>query len=166
MVDRLTRIFYRGKLFQYPLQPGQALRNLGPVEAGRCMVEYLRQKVKSTPDDGSFESWVTRRFGRRQYEIFFRTYSEKLWGIPCTQLDADFAAQRIKKLSLGAAIMNALKSGRGNTHKTLVDRSAYPLRGTGDVYERMADEVRGKGNRVLMRTPVTRVNGGRAGQRR
>ncbi|MEZ5079058.1 MAG: FAD-dependent oxidoreductase [Thermoleophilia bacterium] len=157
MVDRLTRIHYRGKLFQYPLQPGQALRHLGPLEAARCVADYARERLRPTEQDGSFERWVVGRFGRRLYEIFFRTYSEKLWGIPCTELDADFAAQRIKGLSLAGAIVNALKSGRNNTHKTLVDRFAYPHGGTGRVYERMVDELRDRGGRARMATPVRRV---------
>lgn len=154
MVDRLTRILYRGRLFHYPLSAGDALRGLGGKEALRCVFDYALQQVRPTPDDGSFEAWVVRRFGRRLYEIFFRTYSEKLWGIPCSELDADFAAQRIKKLSLGAAITNALRAGRGNRHKTLVDRFAYPLQGTGVVYERMAAEVERRGGGVRLNTPI------------
>jgi len=163
MVDRLTRIYYRGRYFHYPIKPGDALANLGIGEAARCLVSYLRQRMTPAPvatsdgDADSFEDWVVGRFGRRLFEIFFKTYSEKLWGIPCTKLDADFAAQRIKKLSLGEAIKNALAGGRGNRHKTLVDRFAYPLGGTGMVYERMAEQVAAAGGRILLRTPVRRV---------
>jgi protoporphyrinogen oxidase len=101
---------------------------------------------------------VVSRFGRRLYEIFFKTYSEKLWGIPCAKLDADFAAQRIKKLSLLDAIKNALTRQRKiSGHQTLVDRFAYPLGGTGMVYERMAESIRRHGGAVHLRSPVTSV---------
>ncbi len=105
----------------------------------------------------SFESWVVEKFGRRLFEIFFKTYSEKLWGISCGELDADFAAQRIKKLSLLEAIINAFKQGKNNKHKTLVDTFAYPYEGSGVVYERMADCVKNSGGNVLCQTPVKRV---------
>ncbi len=155
MVDRLTRIYYGDKFFHYPLQPGNALRNLGIVEAARCMLSYFRQRVSPSEDRATFASWVTRRFGRRLYEIFFKTYSEKLWGISCDQLDADFAAQRIKKLSLGEAVKNALKLG-SQKHATLVDQFAFPLSGTGMVYERMADYVNALGQ-VHLQRPIRRV---------
>lgn len=157
MVDRLTRIFYRGRFFHYPLQPFDALANLGVVEAARCLASYGRERVARRPPDGSFEDWIVARFGRRLFEIFFKTYSEKLWGISCKDLDADFAAQRIKKLSLYEAVKNALVAGRGNTHQTLVDRFAYPLGGSGRVYERMAESVRAHGGTIQLRTPVARV---------
>ena len=155
LVDRQTRIYYNNHFFDYPLQAGNALQSLGPAEAVRCMLSYLRQQVAPTADEGTFESWVVRRFGRRLYEIFFKTYSEKLWGIPCTELDEDFAAQRIKKLSLGEAIKNALNLG-GRGHQTLVDQFAYPVGGTGMIYERMADYVNALGS-VSLSCPVRRV---------
>ncbi|MBC8044040.1 MAG: FAD-dependent oxidoreductase [Rhizobacter sp.] len=157
MVDRLTRIYYKNKFYFYPIKPFDALGNLGAVEAARCVASYMAERLSPTPPDGSFESWVQSRFGRRLYEIFFKTYSEKLWGISCKDLDADFAAQRIKKLSLFEAIKNAVFGGKGNTHKTLVDQFAYPHGGTGMIYERMAAFVRQKGGKVFCNTPVERV---------
>jgi protoporphyrinogen oxidase len=158
MVDRTTRIYYRGRFFNYPLSAGNALWNLGPREAAGCVASYLRQKRRRESDapDATFEDWVVRRFGRRLFEVFFKSYSEKLWGIPCSELDADFAAQRIKKLSLGEALKSACGLGRAR-HRTLVDRFAYPLGGTGMVYERMADYVRGLGCEVHLNRPVQRV---------
>ncbi len=100
MVDRLTRILYKKKLYQYPLKPVDVVGKLGALETSRAFMSYIREKiVPETHGAGedTFESWVVRRFGRRLYEIFFKTYSEKLWGIPCSELDADFAVQRIKK---------------------------------------------------------------------
>src|SRR3990172_1996650 len=100
MVDRLTRIYYKGRFFHYPLKPLDALTNLGPIEAARCMLSYAHERAFPSVPEGearSLEDWVVGRFGRRLFEIFFKTYSEKLWGISCQELDADFAAQRIKK---------------------------------------------------------------------
>lgn len=156
MVDRLTRIYYKKKFFYYPLKALNALGNLGLLEAALCFLSYLKEKVKPTKDDGSFESWVTRRFGSRLFRIFFKTYTEKLWGISCKDLDADFAAQRIKKFSLGEAIKNAL-FGNSGKHKTLVDQFAYPFGGTGMVYERMAENIKKAGSVVHLKNPVQRV---------
>lgn len=157
MVDRLTRIYYKRKFYYYPLKPFDALCNLGVLEAANCIASYAKQRLFPKPQDGSFEDWVTDRFGRRLFEIFFKTYSEKLWGISCKELDADFAAQRIKKLSLSEAIKNAFAGGKNNTHKTLVDQFAYPFGGTGMVYERMAAFVQKHSGKVHLRAPVQRV---------
>jgi protoporphyrinogen oxidase len=157
MVSRNTRIYYKGRLFQYPLKPFDAFMNLGVLEAARCMISYGAERLKPTEQDGAFESWVISRFGRRLFEIFFKTYSEKLWGISCAELDADFAVQRIRKFSLWEAVKNAMTGGRGNTHKTLVDQFAYPHGGTGTVYERMVKAVTDKGGRVLLGTSVRRL---------
>ena len=145
MVDRLTRIRYRDRFFDYPLRATDAFLKLGVAETTRCVASYAAAQLRGAPrtDDASFEDWVVARFGRRLFEIFFEGYSEKLWGISCTELDADFAAQRIKKFSLGEAIKGAL--GAKGKHKTLVDRFAYPLGGTGALYERMADRLRDLG---------------------
>jgi protoporphyrinogen oxidase len=157
MVDRLTRIYYGSKFYYYPLKPLNALKNLGLFQATLCMLSFAKEKVRPTPADGTFSSWVTQRFGRRLFEIFFKTYSEKLWGITCDELDSDFAAQRIKKLSLFEAVKNALLPSKEQKHKTLVDQFAYPLDGTGMVYERMANAVREAGSTVHLRTPIRRV---------
>lgn len=160
MVDRLTRILYKGELYQYPLRPGDVIGKLGPKETLRCLFSYFKEYVSPGADTGgheTFESWVVNRFGRRLYEIFFKTYSEKLWGIPCHELDADFAVQRIKKFSLSEALKSAVFGDNGKKHKTLVDRFAYPHGGTGVVYERMAAYVSDNGGAVYLNTPVKRV---------
>ena len=161
MVDRLTRFYYKKRFFYYPLKALNTLQNLGLIEAIRCVLSYVVAAVSnvnksSTPH--SFEDWLTSRFGRRLFEIFFKTYSEKLWGISCQELDADFAAQRIKKLSLFAAVWNALVGGRGNKHKTLVDQFAYPHGGTGSVYERMAQIFVADGGILKLSTPIKGVS--------
>ena len=157
MVDRLTRIYYGGKFYFYPLKPFNALKNLGVFQASLCMTSFFKEKIVPTKADGSFRAWVTQRFGRRLFEIFFKTYSEKLWGISCDELDSDFAAQRIKKLSLFEAVKNAVLPSKEQKHKTLVDQFAYPLQGTGMVYERMASLVEEKGSSVQRKTPVRKV---------
>lgn len=158
MVDRLTRIYYKKKFYYYPLKPFDALKKLGFGTAFLCVMSYVKERIFPVKKDNSFESWVIGRFGYRLYSIFFKTYSEKLWGIPCSELDEDFAAQRIKKLSLFKAVWNALFSGNKTKHKTLVDQFAYPLGGTGLVYERMANYVKENGGKVNTNSPVQRVN--------
>lgn len=156
MIDRQTRIFYKNRLFHYPLKPLNAFKNLGLYETLRCVASYGRQKISPITLEGDFESWVTRRFGKRLFLIFFKRYSEKLWGVKCTELDADFAKQRIKKLSLYEAIKNSF-SGDSAQHKTLVDQFAYPLAGTGMIYERMAEQVAKRNGRIFLKTKVKRV---------
>ena len=158
MVDRLTRIYYKKKFYYYPLKPFDALKKLGLGTAFLCVMSYMKERVFPIKKDGSFETWVIGRFGYRLYSIFFKTYSEKLWGISCRELDEDFAAQRIKKLSLFKAVWNAMFKGKKNKHKTLVDQFAYPLQGTGMVYERMRDQIESNGNQVHLNTPVKKVN--------
>jgi protoporphyrinogen oxidase len=161
MVNRLTRIYYKNKFFYYPLKPLNALSKLGVVEAANCVLSFAKQnlfsKKSADTENESFEEWVVKKFGRRLFEIFFKTYSEKLWGISCMDLDADFAAQRIKKLSLVEALKAAFKGNKDNKHKTLVDTFAYPHEGSGVVYQRMADYVQNSGGNVYCETPVKKV---------
>ncbi len=160
MVDRLTRIYYRNRFFDYPLRPLNAFRNMGPCDAALCLASYLRERFRRrypATEEESFESWIVRRFGRRLFEMFFKSYSEKLWGIPCGELSADFAAQRIKKLSLPEAVRSALSRRRGRRHETLVDRFPHPLGGTGSVYEKMTERVREYGGRLHLQCPVRRI---------
>ncbi len=157
MIDRLTRIYYKKRFYTYPIKVSNTLKNLGAIEATRCVLSYLQEQTFASEQDGSFETWIQSRFGKRLFEIFFKNYSEKLWGISCKEIDADFAAQRIKKLSLYESIKNAFLNGKGNKHKTLVDQFAYPTGGSGVVYERMADKVRNSGNNIFLNTPVYRI---------
>jgi len=157
MVDRLTRIYFKRRFIAYPLKPLNSIFSNNLPEAALCLASYLKQQLRfrsPTTDDASFETWIVRRFGRRLFEMFFKSYSEKLWGIPCDELSADFAAQRIKQFSLPEAVKSALWPRRANRHKTLADRFAYPLGGTGSVYESMADRLREYGGRVHLDCPV------------
>ena len=156
MVNRLTRIYYQGKLYQYPIKAFDALFKLGFSTSVDCLLSYFREKISPTKPVGTFESWVTNKFGKRLFEIFFKAYSEKLWGINCSEIDADFAAQRIKGFSLGEAIKKALGLVSKN-HKTLVDQFAYPRNGTGMVYERMRDYVNGHGGNVVCNHSISKV---------
>lgn len=157
MVSRLTRIYYRKTLFDYPLKAFNALTGLGIIEAAYCILSFFKAKIFPEKDESTFEAWVSNRFGRRLFGIFFKSYSEKLWGISCKELDADFAAQRIKKLSLFEAVKSAVFPSGGQKHRTLVDEFAYPNLGAGAVYERMADKIREFGGEICLNTPVASV---------
>ena len=146
-VSRLTRIFYNRKFFYYPLRGFDALFKLGFVESTLCILSYIKAKISPFKGD-SFESWVANAFGYRLYSIFFKSYTEKLWGIKCSELDSDFAAQRIKGLNLYEAIKSAFFGGGGKKHKTLVDEFSYPKKGCGVVYENMKQEIIKRGGVV------------------
>lgn len=158
MVNRITRIYYRKTFFDYPLKAFNALKGLGIFEAVYCVFSYLQAKVAPEKDESAFDAWVSNRFGKRLFTIFFKSYSEKLWGIPCKQLDADFAAQRIKKLSLFEAIKSSVFGSGGTKHKTLVDEFAYPNLGAGAVYDQMAMKIRELGGEIYLNTPVASVH--------
>ena len=157
IVNRQTRIFYKNTFFDYPIQAMNALKGLGFWEAVLCVLSYMKQLVFPFKKTDTFESWVSNRFGKRLFRIFFKTYSEKLWGIKCDELDSDFASQRIKKLSLFEAVKNALFQGKNNKHATLVDQFAYPVNGTGSVYTKMAKKITENGGQVHLNTGVEKV---------
>ena len=167
VVKRLTRIFYDSKFYDYPLRPSNALKNMGVVSAVSCVASYARQLIVNRglkDEPATFEEWIVSTFGRKLFEMFFKSYSEKLWGIPCSELDADFAAQRIKKFSLGGAVLNAVGLGRGR-HATLVEQFEHPVGGTGMIYERMAAAIRQKGGTVNLSAPVSGITADGAGLR-
>ncbi len=154
---RLSRIFYRGKLFHYPLKPLNALMGLGPLTSMRVIASFLARRIRPRKPELTFEDWVSNRFGHTLYSIFFKTYTEKVWGISCTELSADWAAQRIRNLSLGRAIANALWAGRTKKVASLIHEFEYPRYGAGQMYEAMADFVTTRGGDVQTRTKVTGV---------
>jgi protoporphyrinogen oxidase len=158
MVNRLTRIYYKSKFFDYPLKPGNALKNLGVIQACACVASYVFAQLRINRRDETFQDWVTNRFGKKLFDIFFKSYSEKLWGISCTDLDSDFATQRIKKLSLYEAAKSAFFGNRGNKHKTLVDEFAYPVFGAGAVYERMAAKFVSNSGKIFFNSPVQKIS--------
>ena len=158
MVSRQTRIYYRGRFFDYPLKAGNALRNLGLWRALAAVGSYAKARATREGRDGSLESWVSHRFGRVLFETFFKTYTEKLWGVSCQQLDAAWAAQRIQGLTLWGAVKSALFGNRGNKLKTLVDEFAYPASGNQLFYDRLKEHVETTtGQDVVTGSPVVNV---------
>ncbi len=157
-VPRLSRIHYAGKYFDYPLKAVNALRGLGLINAVRILLSYLNARLHPSPVEDNFEQWVTNRFGRRLYEIFFKTYTEKVWGIPCTEIRAEWAAQRIQGLSLERAILNAATLTRRSTAiKSLIHEFRYPRLGPGQMWELCRDRIEAMGNQVRLRHRVTSI---------
>ena len=157
-VPRLSRILYNGTFFNYPLKAGNALFGLGVWQAAAMVISYIRAKISPDPVEENFEQWVSNRFGKRLYRIFFKTYTEKVWGIPCHEIRAEWAAQRIQGLSLARAILSATSlNKRSPTIKTLIDKFKYPRLGPGQMWERCVDRVRDLGGRVILESHVTRI---------
>jgi protoporphyrinogen oxidase len=157
---RSSRIFYDGKFFSYPLRGTEALVKLGPVEAARCVASYARARLFPRRDPRSFQDWVTNEFGERLFTIFFKTYTEKVWGMSCQEISADWAAQRIKGLNLATAIANALlpprkAKDRDAVVKTLIDSFRYPRKGPGMLWEACAEKTRRLGGRLELNSRVT-----------
>ncbi len=160
-VPRLSRIYYDGKFFSYPLQVMDTLGNLGMRESARILLSYLKIKVLPIHQEESLEDWVTNRFGRRLFKTFFKTYTEKVWGIPCEKIQADWAAQRIKGLSLRTAVLNALF--QVNNTKTLIKEFDYPVLGPGEMWELFQDQINARGGDVQLNSSVVRLT--RSGSR-
>ena len=155
-VNRCTRIYFNGKYFNYPLEAKNAIINLGVSRGIKCIVSYLQGKTSKNPDT-NFEYWICNRFGQELYNTFFKTYSEKLWGIPCTEIHTDFAAQRIKGFTLGEAIKKAIGITT-NKHKTAIEEFDYPLKGTGKVYKNMAAEIIKLGGEIHYEQAVINID--------
>ena len=156
---RLSRIYYGGKYYSYPLSAFEALRNLGLVSSAACMLSYALAKATPIAAPKSFHDWVRNQFGERLFQIFFKTYTDKVWGMSCDEISADWAAQRIKGLNLRVAVINALKRSLGRKRapaagadvvKTLIETFQYPRRGPGMMWEAAAAKIKERGGRVLM----------------
>ncbi len=153
---RLSRIFFKQRFFQYPLKPLNALLGLGLVESLLTGLSYLRWQVSPYPREDTFEEWVTNRFGRRLFRTFFKTYTEKVWGIPCSELKAEWAAQRIKDLSFRSALVSMfVKPGRRIT--TLIEQFDYPRLGPGMMWETVRDSITGRGGEVQTECELERI---------
>ena len=159
---RLSRIHYKGRFFHYPLRASSMLFRLGLVEGCLILLSYLRARLRPSKDERTFEEWVTNRFGRRLYRAFFKTYTEKVWGIPCDEINADWAAQRIRGLSLAVAVRDIFRrratNESGAVVKTLIDEFRYPRLGPGMMWETMAELVRERGGLVRLGASVSRIN--------
>ncbi len=163
---RMSRIYYGGRFFDYPLRPVNALRGLGVVEAARVLASYVRAQLFPVADERTFDAWVSNRFGRRLFEIFFKTYTEKVWGMPCSHISAAWAAQRIKNLDLMTAIRKAVLGNAGTGGQvvtSLIERFHYPRLGPGMMWERCRDLAAAGGVHTHLRTRVVRIlhDGGR-----
>jgi protoporphyrinogen oxidase len=154
-VPRLSHMVYRGRFFKYPVDALDALTKLGPVEGLQILLSYIRAQLRPSRTEDNFEDWVTNRFGRRLYEAFFKTYTEKVWGIPCREIDAEWAAQRIQGLSLTAAISHAL-FGRTQA-KSLIGQFHYPLCGPGSMWQRFRESIEEQGGQVWMGAEALRL---------
>src|SRR5467141_3783035 len=152
---RSSKIYYDGKFFTYPLKPFEALIKLGIVRSTICVLSWLKARLFPVRHPRNFEEWVSNQFGKRLFNIFFKSYTEKVWGMSCKEISADWAAQRIRGLSLGAAIRNALLPARKPKQKsavikTLIDSFRYPRKGPGMIWEACARRVREMGGKVRM----------------
>jgi len=152
---RLSRIYYGGKYYSYPLKAFNALSMMGPIEAGRILLSYMKWQIWPHKSEDNFEQWVINRFGGRLYLYFFKTYTEKVWGIPGTQITSDWAAQRIKNLSLAKAIWNAI-SGANDT-ASLIETFEYPRLGPGMMWEKCRDLIQERGGEVRLNYTVNRI---------
>jgi protoporphyrinogen oxidase len=154
---RLSRIFYRRRFFRYPLQVLDTLQQLGPFEAVRILASYARARILPRRPETTFEDWVSNRFGRRLFKTFFESYTEKVWGVSCTELQAEWAAQRIKQLSI-ATLLRQMLTRRGRTITSLIEEFHYPRLGPGMMWERAAEMIRGGGGCVDVGTSVVAVH--------
>jgi protoporphyrinogen oxidase len=155
---RMSRIYYKKKFFDYPLKPLNALSNLGLFESIACVMSYIYVRIFPPKDQNNFENWVAARFGWRLYNIFFKTYTEKVWGIEANKIGSDWASQRIKNLSLSKAILNAFfKDKSGEVITTLIDEFKYPKFGPGMMWETAYTKLTNKGHKIVLNSKVKKI---------
>jgi protoporphyrinogen oxidase len=155
---RMSRIYWNNKFLDYPLRGPDVIRKLGPVELTRCVASYAKAAATPNKKEESLEDWVSNRFGRRLFELFFKTYTEKVWGVPTTEIRAEWAAQRIRGLSFTSAAKAAFLGNRGNNVKTLLSEFRYPRYGPGQMWEAMARRIEEDGGEILLDTRVERLD--------
>jgi len=156
-VSRLTRIFYRNRYFNYPIKPQDILK-LGPGESFNAVLSFISSQMRKKDSVITFEDWVTQKFGRKLYETFFKTYTEKVWGIPCSQIGAEWVDQRIKGLDALEVIKNAFLGGRNEKIKTLAEKFDFPVFGAGQMYETLCDRLVSQGAELMLNSTVVRYN--------
>ena len=157
-ISRFTRIYYKKKYFNYPIKAFDVLSKMHPLESIHAMLSFMASNIKKSNEVVTFEQWVSQKFGRKLYESFFKTYTEKVWGIPCNQISAQWAAQRIKGLDIIKLLKNSLTGGSGNKIKTLVEEFNYPILGAGQMYEAMCDRIIEGGADLSLNTDVVSFN--------
>jgi protoporphyrinogen oxidase len=160
---RMSRIYWNNRFLDYPLRGPDVIRKLGPIELTRCMASYLRAVVRRNKVDESLEDWVSNRFGRRLFELFFKSYTEKVWGVPTSEIRAEWAAQRIKGFSFFSAAKAAFFGNKDNKVKSLISEFNYPRFGPGQMWDAMTTAIETEGGEVRLEAPVTRIElaGGR-----
>src|SRR5438067_567033 len=154
---RMSRIYWNSRFLDYPLRGPDVMRKLGPVELSRCLASYLRAAVTPKGSEDSLEDWVTNRFGRRLFELFFKSYTEKVWGVPTSEIRAEWAAQRIKGLSFFSAAKAAFFGNRGNKVKSLISEFNYPRFGPGQMWDAMTKAIEEQDGTVRLSAPVERI---------
>jgi protoporphyrinogen oxidase len=155
---RMSRIYWNNRFLDYPLRGPDVIRKLGPIELTRCVASYMKAAATPRKKEESLEDWVSNRFGRRLFELFFKTYTEKVWGVPTTEIRAEWAAQRIKGLSFTSAAKAAFFGNRDNKVKTLISEFHYPRYGPGQMWEAMTERIVEQGGEVLLETPAERID--------
>ncbi|HMS71620.1 MAG TPA: NAD(P)/FAD-dependent oxidoreductase [Baekduia sp.] len=154
---RMSRIFWRGKYLDYPLKGTDVIKKLGPWELFLCGMSYMWAAITPKGPEENLEQWVSNRFGKRLYGHFFKGYTEKVWGVPCTELRSEWAAQRIKGLSFYSAAKSAFFGNKGNEIKSLIDAFNYPRYGPGQMWEMMTERIEEMGGEVRLNTPATEI---------
>jgi protoporphyrinogen oxidase len=157
-VPRQSRIYYRETFFDYPISIANVIFNIGILNALAIVASYLKSRFLPLARENNLEDWMTNRFGKKLYEIFFKEYTKKVWGAACAELSADWAGKRIKGLSLFVAVRNAIFSGRGNKVKTLIKEFYFPCLGSGMMYEAAAGDIVAKGGKINLHAEVVQIN--------
>jgi protoporphyrinogen oxidase len=164
---RLSRIYYRGKFFAYPLRAFEALRKLGLMQSALCLASFAYARAFPVKTPKTFHQWVRNQFGERLFSIFFKTYTEKVWGMSCDDISADWAAQRIKGLSLAGAVIDGLRRSLGwrkpsqknnAVAKTLIESFRYPRKGPGMMWEACAEKIKARGGVIVMDRKLTALS--------
>jgi protoporphyrinogen oxidase len=154
---RMSRIYWNKRFLDYPLRGPDVMKKLGPVELSKVFGSYVAASMRPRGREQTFEEWVSNRFGRRLFELFFRSYTEKVWGVPTSELRAEWAAQRIKGLSFASAAKAAFFGNEGNKVKSLIQEFHYPRYGPGQMWETMTENIRALGGEVLVSNPVEQL---------